>query len=241
MTKLQTRSAVLLLTVIVRVCFVLESARSQNGSGPDPREIPIPAIRTAMKPLPGVKALPVRAAMPDVMLMNNGTRVATPAQWAKRRADIKRILEYYFAGLAPPPPGNVKGREIKSQMVLDEKVKYRLIHLTFGPNDSLSLDIGVFTPVTGGPFPALIMPGGTPPGATALPRLPQGPGQGTGVDALLAVGSDKLSSLAALGVNWGERPHGMVQGDWDALLAFADKFLLGKKVERPFDQFPAER
>jgi hypothetical protein len=41
-----------------------------------------------------------------------------------------------------------------------------------------------------------------------------------------------------LGVNWAERPHGMVQGDWEALLAFADKFLLGKKVDRRFDQFP---
>src|SRR4029434_10347652 len=52
-------------------------------------------------------------------------------------------------------------------------------------------DIGVFTPVTGGPFPTLITPGGTPPGATALPRLPQGPGQGTGLDALRAVGPGK--------------------------------------------------
>jgi hypothetical protein len=42
-----------------------------------------------------------------------------------------------------------------------------------------------------------------------------------------------------LGVSWADRPHGMVQGDWDALLAFADKFLLGKAVTRSFDQFPA--
>ena len=32
----------------------------------------------------------------------------------------------------------------------------------------------------------------------------------------------------------------MVQGDWDAPLAFADKFLLEKPVERKVDQFPAE-
>jgi len=67
-------------------------------------------------------------------------------------------------------------------------VKYRLVHLTFGPHESLSLDIGIFTPVAGGPFPAVIMPGGTPPGATPLPRLPPGPRQGTGVNALLKVG-----------------------------------------------------
>jgi hypothetical protein len=42
-----------------------------------------------------------------------------------------------------------------------------------------------------------------------------------------------------LGVSFANRPHGMVQGDWDALLAFADKFLLGKPLDRRFDQYPA--
>jgi hypothetical protein len=43
-----------------------------------------------------------------------------------------------------------------------------------------------------------------------------------------------------LGVSWADRPHGMVQGDWEALLAFADKFLLAKNVDRKFDQFPED-
>lgn len=42
-----------------------------------------------------------------------------------------------------------------------------------------------------------------------------------------------------LGVSWANRPHGMVQGDWDALLAFADKFLLGKQVDGTFDHYPS--
>ena len=41
-----------------------------------------------------------------------------------------------------------------------------------------------------------------------------------------------------LGVSWTDRPHGMVQGDWDALFVFADKFPLGKTVTRRFDEFP---
>jgi hypothetical protein len=32
----------------------------------------------------------------------------------------------------------------------------------------------------------------------------------------------------------------MVQADWDALLAFADKYLLGKPVDRDFYTFPPE-
>jgi hypothetical protein len=167
---------------------LLTHRANAQEAGPDPREIPVPPIATALGTLPGVGELPTRAAMPDVMVKNDGTRVTTPEQWQARRKEMRRILEAYAVGLAPPPPGNVKGHEVASQSVLGGKVKYRLVHLRFGPEEKLGLDIGIFTPAEGGPFPALIMPGGTPPGATPLPRLPQGPGQGRGVDALLAVG-----------------------------------------------------
>lgn len=158
------------------------------GSRPDPREIPVPPIRTSMRPRPGVENLPSRPAMPGVLTMNNGKKVSTAAQWKRRREEMKRILEYYAVGQAPPAPGNVKGREVSSQMLMDGKVKYRLVHLTFGPRESLSLDIGIFTPDRGGPFPAVISPSGSPPGATVLPRLPPGPTQGRGSDVLLVVG-----------------------------------------------------
>ncbi len=161
---------------------------TKSASGPDPNEIPIPPIKTALGTLPGISELPDRPELPDVLTMNDGAKVTTLDQWHKRREEMKHILEYYAVGLAPPPPDNVKGQEIKSQLLLDGKVKYRLVHLTFGPQESLSLDIGIFTPTTGRPFPAIISPSGTPPGATPLPRLAQGPGQGKGVDALLAVG-----------------------------------------------------
>jgi len=132
--------------------------------------------------------LPNRPAMPDVMTLDNGRTVKTLKQWDERRGEMTRTLEYYAVGLAPPPPGNVKGVEVSSQMLMDGKVKYRLVHLTFGPNESLSLDIGIFTPATGGPFPTLVSPSGTPPGATALPRLAQGANQGRNEDALMVVG-----------------------------------------------------
>ena len=132
---------------------------------PDPREIPVPDIPTALGNMPGVDDLPVRLNMPDVMIMNDGTRVTTTDQWKHRREEMKRILEYYAVGLAPPSPENVTGEVTKTQLLLNGRVKYRLVHLSFGPNHSLSLNIGIFTPVEGGPFPAIIMPGGTPPGA----------------------------------------------------------------------------
>jgi hypothetical protein len=47
-----------------------------------------------------------------------------------------------------------------------------------------------------------------------------------------------LHADGKIGVSFADRPHGMVQGDWDAMLAFADKYLLGKQVDRDFYTFP---
>ena len=169
------------------------------ANGPDPREIPVPHIAAPLGTLPGVNELPVRAAMPDVMVMNDGTRVTTRRQWDARRQEMRRILSYYAVGQAPPAPRNVKGREVQSELVLGGTVRYRLVRLTFGPKSQLSLDIGVFTPVAGGPFPTVILQGGTPPGGTALPRLPQGPNQGRGENVLLLVGPAPAAAGAGAG------------------------------------------
>jgi hypothetical protein len=158
------------------------------ASGPDPREIPIPEIKTDLGTMPGVNDLPVRNELPDPLVMNDGAKVTTPEQWKTRRAEIRRILQYYAVGAMPPPPGNVKGVETTNEIVADGAVKYRLVHLTFGPGEKLFLDIGISTPTNGGPFPAIIYQTGTPPGAIAPPRLPQGPNQGRGQDVLLLVG-----------------------------------------------------
>jgi hypothetical protein len=122
------------------------------------------------------------------MVMNDGAKVTTPEQWKKRREEIKRALEYYAIGEMPPPPGNVKSVEVTNETVLEGKVRYRLVHLTFGPKEQLSLDIGIFTPAAGGPFPTILLQAGTPPDAKALPRLPGGPNQGRSQDVLMMVG-----------------------------------------------------
>src|SRR5262249_44441794 len=155
--------------------------------------------RTPMGTLPGVAELPVRKEMPDVLVAADGTRVTTRAQWEKRREEMKRILAYYAVGQMPPAPGNVKGDETARETVLDGSVRYRMVHLTFGPERKLALDIGIFTPVAGGSFPAIILQGGTPPGATPLARLPQGPNQGRGEDVLLLVGPGTAAPKAAPG------------------------------------------
>jgi hypothetical protein len=169
---------------------------------PDPREIPLPAIKTRMAPMPGVDQLPNRPEMPDVMTLNDGQKVKTAKQWAKRREEMKRTLEWYAVGQAPPPPGNVTAKEINSELLMDGRVKYRLVHLTFGPNESLGMDMGIFAPVGNHSVPTLISPSGTPPGATALPRLPLGENQGRNEDVLLVTGPGAPRS---------DGPHGIGQ------------------------------
>lgn len=120
--------------------------------------------------------------------MNDGTRVTSSAQWPARRAELLATLAHYAVGHAPPAPGNVTGRVISTQSLAEGQFTYSLIRLTFGPAAKLSLDVGLFTPAGPGPFPVVIAPAGTPPGATPLPRLPNGPTQGKGLNVLYVVG-----------------------------------------------------
>ncbi len=175
--------------ILLGTCVAMAQTGNPPTPGrPDPREIPVPAISTPMGRLPCVDELPVRREMPDVMALDDGTRVTAPGQWQQRRAEIRRTLEYYATGQMPPPPGNVRGKEVRSSAVLEGRVKYRLLRLTFGPKERLSLHVGIFTPVAGGPFPTVILQSDTPPGAPVLPRLPLGPNQGRGQNVLLVVG-----------------------------------------------------
>jgi len=45
----------------------------------------------------------------------------------------------------------VQGREVASESVLDGRVQYRLVRLTFGPERRLELHIGVLAPAGEGP------------------------------------------------------------------------------------------
>jgi putative nucleotidyltransferase with HDIG domain len=166
----------------------LALAQAPPPSGPDPREIPVPTIKTPLGRLPSASQLPTREDLPPVLLTTKGTKVTNLRQWQKRRQEMRRLLSYYAIGQMPPPPGNVQGQVLLTESVLGGSATYRLVRLTFGPQRKLELHIGIFTPATGGPFPTVILQGGTPPGATPLPRLPQGPNQGKGENVLLLVG-----------------------------------------------------
>lgn len=123
--------------------------------------------------MPSVDKLPIHAEMPDPMILANGKRVTTRAQWTKHRAEMKRVIEYYAVGRMPPPPGNVRGHTRLSQAVMDGKAHFTLTHLTFGPHASLGFDIAVFMPSGTGPFPTIVHPAFTPTPGTSPDADPE--------------------------------------------------------------------
>ena len=180
-------ASTLLLAALAAVPSAFVQQSSSNG--PDPREIPVPAIHTSLGTMPGVKDMTANPGLPDLLTFNNGKKVTTLADWKRRREEIRRTLEYYAVGQMPPAPGNVRGEVMQTQDVLGGKAKYRLVKLTFGPERKLELYIGIFTPTDSkGPFPAIISQASEPPGGPTLPRSPQGPNQGKGEDVLMLTG-----------------------------------------------------
>ena len=90
-----------LLSVVCGVCCLTSLGRAQDPATSvvfDPREVPIPPIATGLPSLPDVTQLPTRIAMPDVMTMNDGTKVTTQQQWQARRDEMRRILSHYAVG-----------------------------------------------------------------------------------------------------------------------------------------------
>ena len=125
------------------------------------------------KVLVPVADLPARPEMPDVMVMSDGKKVATPEQWRQRREEIKQILEFYELGHAPPPPGNVSGQELQSSEALAGAARFRLVHLKFGPGEKLGFDVAIFTPAKGnGPFSTVINPSFNPTPGVAAANAP---------------------------------------------------------------------
>ena len=93
---------------------------------------------------------------------DDGQKITTPQQWKERREQMKRILEYYALATVHRRPRNFVGHELKTRQLDGGKVNYRLVHLAFGPAESLGFDIAIFIPapteMAKPPFATIIQP-----------------------------------------------------------------------------------
>ena len=105
---------------------------------------------------PGVSELPVVEELPDPFRMNDGTRVATKADWDKRREEIKAMILYYQYGHMPPAPDNVKAEELSSQPVHNGLAMEKRLLLSMGPGRKVKINASMIIPTGPGPFPVIL-------------------------------------------------------------------------------------
>lgn len=98
---------------------------------------------------------PVRE-LPDPFLMNDGTRVGTKADWARRRKEIKAMLLHYSYGHMPPAPKNLAAKETSSEAACGGAAVRKRIVLTMGPGRKVKLRLEMIVPKGPGPFPVII-------------------------------------------------------------------------------------
>ena len=183
-TRQRLYCAAIVCLGLVGLSTIARTQSADTSSGPDPREIPVPRIATTLGTLPGVSELPVRAAMPDVMAMNDGTRVTSRRQWEARRQEMRRILSYYSSEICRRRRKCEGPRDsIGARPRWDREVPARCADVW--PQKNSHPCTSACSRPKGGPFPPKFFRGGTPPGGTVLPRLPQGPNQGRGENVRL--------------------------------------------------------
>jgi hypothetical protein len=97
-----------------------------------------------------IDELPRIPEMPDPLTMFDGTKVTTTAQWQVRRREMMRILEDYEYGHMPTAPGNVTAEVVTPSETISTRdglsAQYQMLHLTFGPDQTLGFDLGLFIP-----------------------------------------------------------------------------------------------
>jgi pimeloyl-ACP methyl ester carboxylesterase len=97
--------------------------------------------------------------LPDPLHFYNGQPVAnTPADWAKRRTEMKQLFEQYVTGTFPPRPS------INKVVVLDENretgLLVRNVRIEFGPQGKASVRVRLVIPdgMKGEKLPVMISP-----------------------------------------------------------------------------------
>ena len=100
--------------------------------------------------LPYVDELPSRWELPDPLVMLDGTKITTAADWnAKRRPELKELFQYYMYGYLPPKPQKTIVEEVlfTDNSFLDGKATISECRLAFfGPDLKHRLHILLVVP-----------------------------------------------------------------------------------------------
>ena len=107
---------------------------------------------------PDAAKLPVKAALPDPLVMFNGDKVTTKEQWIKeRRPELKKLFEHYMYGVAPTAPKVNAKIERVDPKALGGKATLKEITLTFAGIDGPKIHLLLVIPnKRTGPAPVFV-------------------------------------------------------------------------------------
>jgi hypothetical protein len=114
--------------------------------------------RKPLADLPAVKDLP------DPFLFNDGSRVQSPADWARRRKEIVEAVLTYEYGRLPPAADNVKAEVLSTGPTTRPAempgAREETLKLTMGPSNGVSTHLVLTIPATSEahrpPFPVIV-------------------------------------------------------------------------------------
>jgi hypothetical protein len=112
--------------------------------------------RSGVMDMPGVDELPDINELPDPFLMSNGRRVKSGADWARRRDEIKAMIQYYQYGRMPGLPKLIIAKELLSQSVYNGRATKKHVLLSLGPERKININVGIIIPKGKGPFPVIL-------------------------------------------------------------------------------------
>lgn len=107
---------------------------------------------------PPVADLPAVEALPDALVMFDGTKVTSKADWFfKRRPELVNLFEHYMYGAAPPAPDNVEFMiERVDKNYFGGQATKKEVKITFGPEGTPPIHLLLVTPNSDKPVPVVL-------------------------------------------------------------------------------------
>ena len=100
---------------------------------------------------PSVDQLPSIKELPDPFVMNDGSRVKTKDDWAKRREQLKELIQTYEYGHLPPKPEIVSAELITTRTIDSINAIEKLFVLRMTPDGKVTSHLFLTMPNTKAP------------------------------------------------------------------------------------------
>ncbi len=120
--------------------------------------LPAAAAEPNRPTFPAIEKLPSLPDLPDPLVLLDGKRVTTKAQWfEQRRPELKALFQHYMYGYLPPPAKITAKVEHEDKKAFGGKATLREIAISFGPPETPKIHLLLVVPnERKGPAPVFV-------------------------------------------------------------------------------------